>query len=368
MPAKTCARHPRYPGVYTYPLRGGETCFYIRYSTGPGTSRKEKVGRSTDGYTAKDAAAVRAERIRAIRHGEELPDPRSRLVTLEGIWPEYRRYLEIHHPASLKGMESTWRLYLQPFGRMPIRSLKRADVSRAMEAWRRDFKASTVNGILRKLQSMINWAIKEGLYQGSNPIAGMKYLQTNDHRDRWLTKKEARQLLATIRKYQPDAYMFALISLMTGARKGEVIQIDTANIDWAAEVCFIPKAKGHQGGRYLFLGGCIDKLHQYMLDQDIKGPLFRGLSADTLTRVFTRAVQDCGFNAGVTDTRRRVVFHTLRHTCASWLVQAGTDILTVSRILGHKSIHHTMRYAHLAPDQQHEAVRALGRALGRDLE
>jgi integrase len=47
--------------------------------------------------------------------------------------------------------------------------------------------------------------------------------------------------------------------------------------------------------------------------------------------------------------------HTMRHTAASWLVQAGMDLLVVQKLLGHESYATTMRYAHLAPDA-HKAV------------
>ena len=59
-----------------------------------------------------------------------------------------------------------------------------------------------------------------------------------------------------------------------------------------------------------------------------------------------------------------VVPHTLRHTCASWLVQGGTDILTVQKWLGHSTIEQTMRYAHLAPDHLEVGRKSLEKMLG----
>ncbi|MBI3814532.1 MAG: site-specific integrase [Nitrospinae bacterium] len=57
-------------------------------------------------------------------------------------------------------------------------------------------------------------------------------------------------------------------------------------------------------------------------------------------------------------------FHDLRHTFASHLVMAGVDLTTVSRLLGHKDIKMTLRYAHLAPAHMHEAVQKIGNIFG----
>jgi integrase len=56
-------------------------------------------------------------------------------------------------------------------------------------------------------------------------------------------------------------------------------------------------------------------------------------------------------------------FHDLRHTFASHLVMAGVDITTVSRLLGHKSLTMTLRYAHLAPSHMVHAVNVLDTTL-----
>jgi integrase len=67
---------------------------------------------------------------------------------------------------------------------------------------------------------------------------------------------------------------------------------------------------------------------------------------------FDEARKKAGLPKGVT-------LHTLRHTCASWLINAGVDLYTVGRILGHSSPLTTARYAHLADASLKKAMRKL---------
>jgi integrase len=48
--------------------------------------------------------------------------------------------------------------------------------------------------------------------------------------------------------------------------------------------------------------------------------------------------------------RDEIHFHSLRHTCASWLAEAGVDLKVIQEILRHANIRQTMRYAHLIPE------------------
>ena len=72
-----------------------------------------------------------------------------------------------------------------------------------------------------------------------------------------------------------------------------------------------------------------------------------------IKRAFEKAVKD----AGLID----FTFHDLRHDFASSLVMAGEDILTVQKLLGHKTMKMTLRYAHLSSDYLSRAVDALQR-------
>lgn len=89
-----------------------------------------------------------------------------------------------------------------------------------------------------------------------------------------------------------------------------------------------------------------------------------GKERSSLTHRFSDLVEELGFNAGIEDARHKVVFHTLRHTFASWLALAGTDIYRIKTLMRHKTITMTMRYAHLIPDATRAAVHNLRPANG----
>jgi integrase len=84
-----------------------------------------------------------------------------------------------------------------------------------------------------------------------------------------------------------------------------------------------------------------------------------GKKIKEVSNAFQRIVDDLGFNDDVKDSRQRVVFHTCRHTFASWLAIQGTPLYTIAKLMGHKSIVMSERYAHLSPDHKKDAVNSM---------
>ena len=81
----------------------------------------------------------------------------------------------------------------------------------------------------------------------------------------------------------------------------------------------------------------------------------------SLTHAFRALADSIGLNDGIKqdDRARRIVFHSLRHTFASWLACNGEDIYRIQRLMRHKTITMTMRYANLIPDATRSAVHNL---------
>ena len=87
----------------------------------------------------------------------------------------------------------------------------------------------------------------------------------------------------------------------------------------------------------------------------------------SVSDTFDRVINELGWNKDV-DPLQKVVFHTLRHTFASWLAIQGTPLYTIKELMGHKSIAMTERYAHLIPDQKREAVIKLSKRFNEERE
>ena len=103
-------------------------------------------------------------------------------------------------------------------------------------------------------------------------------------------------------------------------------------------------------------------------------PASNGKQRRWVSDTFARTVDELGLNdtgefvtnedgervpIKIEDARQRVVFHSLRHTFASWLVQKGTPLYTVAELMGHTTLEMTRRYSHLAPDSLRKAAISL---------
>jgi integrase len=176
----------------------------------------------------------------------------------------------------------------------------------------------------------------------------------DNKRQRFLAREECVVLLNALKVEEPSLnwHDIALFAVNTGLRRGEIFNLKVSDVNFSARIVAIMDTKAGKNRTV--------KLNDVALSVALKkASLTQGhenLFQERAPKVFNRAIRDSGLNDGITDLRSKVTFHTLRHTFASWLVQAGYPIALISQMLGHSSINVTMRYAHLSPSQERQAV------------
>jgi integrase len=144
-------------------------------------------------------------------------------------------------------------------------------------------------------------------------------------------------------------------------RAGEIFSLTWGAVDFANGVLALKNTKNGRT-RAAYLTEEAKKMLQVRQPESPEPDqlVFPNRNGDKIVQVsnsFGRAVDKLKLNQGITDPRDKVVFHTLRHTFASWLVMAGTDLYVVKELLGHRDFKMTSRYAHLGQNPLQAAVR-----------
>jgi integrase/recombinase XerD len=131
-----------------------------------------------------------------------------------------------------------------------------------------------------------------------------------------------------------------------GLRIGEALRLKVTDIDSKRMMIRLRQAKGNKD-RYTLLGErTLKSLRLYWSVYRPKEWLFptsghdKPLCASTIRRVFKRAVRGVGI-------KKQVSVHTLRHSFATHLLEAGTDLYYIQRLMGHSSARTTAIYLHV---------------------
>lgn len=219
---------------------------------------------------------------------------------------------------------------------------------------------STINRKLAAVSKMFSYAKRLEAITDKPVIERQK---EGDARERFLTPEEAQAIIDTFRHWglEEDA-SFTEFLLDTGARLSEGLSVRVRDLGsgWPAKVIDRATLGAGETGSKNGLSRVVplterlrERLPPMILGRnDPTGKVFAGVNRATYTGRFKRVRDHLGLGDDV-------VIHTLRHTCASWLVQRGVDLRRVKEWMGHKSIQTTMRYAKLAPVSLFEAVHVL---------
>ena len=288
-------------------------------------------------------------------------------TTLADFWSDkYYPHIQLYKSTnSVRTEQLLFNKWLHPLADLNLRDIRKEHIETQvvrplLEAGR---SPRTVEYSLAVISQMWNMAREYEIVNGDNPVSKIKKPRKDNKRDRFLTEDEAHRLLDTLKTRAPDVHDLAVLSLFTGLRSDECLSLTWSDVDVEQKIIFVKDTKNTRN-RHAYMTSEVEEMfrsrHQGQRPDALVFPNSNGAKNEWgVPDSFTRTVADLGLNEGITDSRQKVVFHTLRHTFASWLVQRGVPLYNVSKLMGHRSLQMTMRYAHLAPDSKKHAAMML---------
>lgn len=141
--------------------------------------------------------------------------------------------------------------------------------------------------------------------------------------------------------------MLLRLTYACGLRAGEVTCLRIADIDSRRMVLLVRQGKGQKDRQVPLSPALLEELRAYWRRYRPADWLFAGKGSSghvhigAVQRRCARLVRRLGF-------RKRVSLHTLRHSYATHLLEAGVDVVTLQRLLGHRDLQTTARYLHVS--------------------
>ena len=341
--------------------KNGSKSFAFRYTLVGGTKRFARIG-TFPAIGVAEARQVALE-MRAVvdRGGDPLEglDRLKAMPTFAEFWDnEYSPYAQ-QAKKSFRNDESKYRLHLKPrFGSRRLCDIGVRDIQLHHAAIRQSHTAATANRHLALLSAILRKAMEWGRID-KNPAAGIKPFKEANQHQRFLNSDEVGRIFEAM-EAEPNKVAVAALKLLllTGTRREEALQARWEHIDLEAGQWWLPMTKSGRG-RYVAISEGAKALLVALPSRGESPWVFPGRDADKPLNNPRKAFCRILAAAGVDHLR----IHDLRHSFASFAVNAGVTLYEVQELLGHSTAQMTQRYAHLADSGLRRASQAVADVL-----
>jgi integrase len=178
-----------------------------------------------------------------------------------------------------------------------------------------------------------------------SPTDAVPKFKVDNVRDRSLDEDQVQALLAFARtEHWPRMYLFALMALTTGARRGELLQLRGRDLELSIG---LPTATAHKTKNgdvkvMVLTAAVVREIKRLGMPQadDFLFPAVRGTGKPfAVAKSFERLLR----RAGLVEAR----LHDMRHTVGSTLAREGRSTVEIATVLGHKTLEVVKRYSHI---------------------
>ncbi len=300
-------------------------------------------------------ATTKSGALKALAHFQELIREKARPIPLRVFAADFLAYAEKNYsPATFDIYRRCLRNFLCQIGDISLGNITAQHFDRYKTYRLGQVKPISVNIELRTLRAAFNTARKWKLIPQS-PFEDVQFALVSEQLPVFFSLDGLGRLLACVEEqWFREVIVFAAT---TGLRRGEIANLRWVDVQMIKRIVLVhstptfkTKAEKHRtvplndAAMHVLASRIPVSLGKYVFTFDDKA-----IDPQYITHLFKWYVP----KAGLDD---RLHFHSLRHSFASLLVQSGSTLYEVQRLLGHSSSKVTEIYAHLQPEQLHSTV------------
>ncbi len=272
-------------------------------------------------------------------------------------WDEaaLRMLRESAHLSSYVNLEINIRHFRKFFAGRFLESITRDEIYEALPQWNartkqpKPLSTKTKNMYLGTMRHLFNLATKWGWLDRAPFLEDTKVA---NKRIRWITREEAQRLIGAIStEWLRDV---ATLGFATGLRRANLLGLEWSQVDLVNRRAWIhpDQAKARKSIGVPLNDDAVAVIKRWIGRHPTHVFVRRG---KIIPQVVCEQWQRQCKRAGIENFR----FHDIRHTWASWHVQAGTPLNRLMEMGGWSKYEHVLRYAHLAPDHLAQHAQAV---------
>ena len=345
----------------------GRKLFVAQARTPGGLPKRATVGRYED-MDAEDARLKTAGMIDRIRRGRDPVPPAPEEPTVADLAARFMAaHVEVNcKPGTVETYRSLLRLCILPdLGDLRLSEVDRSQVSALHHGLRATpSRANQSVGIFSK---MFKLAVAWGMTPARpNPCRSVRRYKERSC-ERFLSEDEYARLGRVLFEAEAEGPLMASavvavrLLLLTGCRRNEILTLKWDDIDRRAGELRLSDSKS--GPRRVPLTPAVERVLARIPRADGNPWAIAGEKPGERLRRIDPLWNKLRARAGLDGLR----LHDCRHSFASQALAVGESLSAISRLLGHKTVMTTVKYAHLARDTERASAAKVGDSIGSDL-